>query len=53
MFDGKEVVTKLITDLAVFEVYPQTRMVLTEIYDDVTLDQVIASTGCMFQFVHD
>jgi 3-oxoacid CoA-transferase B subunit len=50
---GKGVVSKLITDLAVFEFDKEKGMVLTEIYEDVTLDQVIASTGCTFEVAHD
>jgi len=50
---GKGVVSKLITDLAVFEFDKEKGMILTEIYEDVTLDQVIASTACKFEVAHD
>jgi len=50
---GKGVVSKLITDMAVFEFNNGSGMKLTEIYEDVSLDQVKASTEAKFEIAHD
>jgi len=47
---GKEVVDMLITDLAVFEFHPETRqMVLTEIAENTTIEEIKANTDCEFE----
>ena len=46
---GKNVVDMIITDLCVFEVLPDNEgLVLKELHDGVTLDEVKAKTGCEF-----
>ncbi|MEQ8232326.1 MAG: CoA-transferase, partial [Gammaproteobacteria bacterium] len=46
---GKNVVNMIITDLCVFEVLPDNEgLVLKELHDGVTLDEVKAKTGCEF-----
>lgn len=44
---GKGVVDMLITDMAVFE-FPNGEIVLTEIAEDTTVEEVKANTGCDF-----
>lgn len=40
----------LITDLAVFEFHPETRqMVLTEIAENTTVEEIKANTDCEFE----
>ena len=47
---GKAVVNMIITDLCVFDVLPHAEgLVLRELHDGVTLDDVRAKTGCAFQ----
>jgi 3-oxoacid CoA-transferase len=47
---GKGVVNLIITDLCVFDVLPHGEgLVLRELHDGVTLDDVKAKTGCAFQ----
>jgi 3-oxoacid CoA-transferase len=45
---GRGVVDLIITDLAVFEVSPDVGLVLTELFRDVTLDEVRSRTGAPF-----
>ena len=46
---GRGVVDLVITDLAVFEVLEGEGLVLTEVHDGVTVDEVRARTGCDFR----
>jgi 3-oxoacid CoA-transferase len=47
---GKGVVNMIITDLCVFDVLPHGEgLVLRELHDGVTLDDVKAKTGCAFR----
>jgi 3-oxoacid CoA-transferase len=47
---GKRVVDLIVTDLCVFDVLPDgAGLVLRELHDGVTLDDVKAKTGCAFQ----
>jgi 3-oxoacid CoA-transferase len=47
---GKGVVDMIITDLCVFEVLPHSEgLVLRELHEGVTVDQVRAKTGCAFE----
>ena len=47
---GKGVVDMIITDLSVFDVLPHSEgLVLRELHDGVTLDDVKAKTGCAFE----
>jgi 3-oxoacid CoA-transferase len=47
---GKGVVNMIITDLCVFDVLPHAEgLVLRELHDGVTVDDVRAKTGCAFQ----
>jgi 3-oxoacid CoA-transferase len=45
---GKGVVNMIITDLAVFEIVHEVGLVLRELHDGVTLDEVRAKTGADF-----
>lgn len=45
---GRGVVNRIITELAVFDVLPGGGLVLRELSDGVTLDQIQAKTGCPF-----
>lgn len=46
---GKNVVDLIITDLCVFEVLPDGKgLKLVELHDGVSLDDVVAKTGCQF-----
>ncbi len=46
---GRRVVEMIITDLAVFTVKPEGGLVLRELQDGVTLEQVRERTGCTFE----
>jgi 3-oxoacid CoA-transferase subunit B len=48
---GKRVVSKLITDLCVFEF--RDGITLTEVFEGVTVDEVKASTECTFNIAND
>jgi 3-oxoacid CoA-transferase B subunit len=48
---GKRVVSKLITDLCVFDF--RDGITLTEIFEGVTIDQVKAGTECSFKIAND
>lgn len=50
---GKAVVDTLITELGVFEFKREGGMTLTEIARGVTVESVIANTGCKFQVASD
>ena len=51
---GKGVVNMIITDLCVFDVLPHGEgLVLRELHDGVTLEDVKAKTGCAFQVALD
>jgi 3-oxoacid CoA-transferase len=45
---GRGVVNRIITELAVFDVLPGGGLILRELSDGVTLDQIRAKTGCPF-----
>ena len=45
---GKGVVSRIITDLCVFDVVPGRGLALLELFPGVTLDEVRAKTGCTF-----
>lgn len=46
---GKGVVNTIITDLCVFEVFPDVGLVLRELHPGVTVDEVRDKTGCAFR----
>jgi 3-oxoacid CoA-transferase len=46
---GRAVVNTIITELCVFQVEPGAGLVLTELHEGVTLEQVKAKTGCDFR----
>jgi 3-oxoacid CoA-transferase len=47
---GKQVVDMIVTDLCVFEMKPDgAGLVLRELHEGVTLDDVRAKTGCPFE----
>ena len=46
---GRAVVNTIITELCVFQVEPGAGLVLTELHEGVTLEQVRAKTGCDFR----
>lgn len=50
---GKGVVSRLITDLGVFDFDRQVGMTLIELYQDVTLDHIKSFTGCSFEVAND
>ena len=50
---GKGVVSKLITDLCVFDFDKTKGIVLTELQEGVTVDQVKEATGCKFEIAND
>lgn len=50
---GKGVVSRLITDLAVFDFDRNKGMTLIELFQGVTLDQVKSLTGCSFDVAND
>lgn len=50
---GKQVVSKLITDLCVFDFEPDKGILLKELQEGVTLEEVVSSTGCKFQIAND
>lgn len=50
---GKGVVSRLITDLAVFDFTREKGMTLIELFEGVTLDQVKSLTGCNFEIAND
>lgn len=43
----------IITEKAVFKVDKEKGLILTEIAPDITMEQLIASTGCPFQLADD
>ncbi|MDE2308383.1 MAG: succinyl-CoA--3-ketoacid-CoA transferase, partial [Xanthomonadaceae bacterium] len=45
---GKQVVDLIITDLCVFKVHKVEGLVLVELHEGVSLDEVKARTGCEF-----
>lgn len=45
---GKGVVTRIITEMAVFDVDPQRGLILVELHTDYTTEDVIKATGCEF-----
>jgi len=50
---GKGVVSRLITDLAVFDFDRERGMTLIELFNGVTVDQVKSLTGCSFEIAND
>jgi len=50
---GRGVVNRIITDLAVFDVIPGGGLVLRELHDGVTIEEVRAKTGCPFTIALD
>ncbi len=50
---GKGVVSKIITDLAVFDFERGNGMTLIELFEGATLDQVKSLTGCTFNIASD
>jgi 3-oxoacid CoA-transferase len=46
---GKQVVDLIITDLCVFEVHKGEGLVLIELNEGVSVDEVKAKTGCSFE----
>ncbi len=50
---GRGVVNRIITDLAVFDVIPGGGLVLRELHDGVTIEDVRAKTGCPFTIALD
>jgi len=50
---GRAVVNRIITDLAVFDVIPGGGLVLRELHDGVTIEEVRAKTGCPFTIALD
>ena len=50
---GKNCVDMIITEKAVFKVDKEKGLILTEIAPDITMEQLIASTGCPFQLADD
>lgn len=50
---GKGVVNKVITDLCVFDFDKEKNIILSEIFEGVTVDQVKAETGCKFRVADD
>ena len=50
---GKNVVSRLITDLAVFDFNRERGMTLVELFEGVTLETVKSLTGCKFEIAND
>ena len=50
---GKGVVSRLITDLAVFDFERNKGITLIELFKGVTIDQVKSLTGCIFEIADD
>lgn len=50
---GKGVVSRLITDLGVFDFDRNTGITLVELFEGVTLDQIKSLTGCKFEVAND
>lgn len=50
---GKGVVDRIITDLCVFDVKKGKGLVLVELAEGVTVEQVTAATGCKFEVSSD
>lgn len=50
---GRGVVSRIITDLAVFDVIPGGGLVLRELHDGVAIEEVRAKTGCPFTVALD
>uniref|UniRef100_A0A7E4ZS85 Succinyl-CoA:3-ketoacid-coenzyme A transferase n=1 Tax=Panagrellus redivivus TaxID=6233 RepID=A0A7E4ZS85_PANRE len=50
---GKRVVNRIITDMAVFDVDPTAGLTLIEVREDLTVEDIVANTGCQFKISPD
>lgn len=50
---GKQCVDMIITEKGVFEVDREKGLTLTEKADDITIEDIVQSTGCIFRVAED
>uniref|UniRef100_A0AC34QZX7 Uncharacterized protein n=1 Tax=Panagrolaimus sp. JU765 TaxID=591449 RepID=A0AC34QZX7_9BILA len=46
---GKAVVSRIITDMAVFDVCKNEGLILIEVREDLTVEDIVKATGCTFK----